>query len=167
MDMFTTLAVAFIGVCILVVMIDQIMIFLQTLLAKIPALPDEFEWYISYAMVVFMSYIVVWRSHFSFFEYLNFEFNHDWEGYLLTAIMISGGSVFIKKQWDLMNYIPTGIFSINTLMKSKKSIKTDVTRNIFNATTGDTSEVTIRESNHHKNKKNYENAGDDDMPMMD
>lgn len=111
------LIIAFISVAILSVMIDKFTVFLEGVMAKLPGLPDRFEWSFAYALIVGIGFLVCSEGHFSLFAYLQFNFNYDWQGYLLTSLIISGGSTFVRTQFGMINEIPSSIGGITTTFR--------------------------------------------------
>jgi len=107
----TSLIVPFIALAILSVMIDRFTLFLQHVMEKIPGLPDRFEKPIAYLIVLAASYIACWRGDYSLFTYLNFAFQHKEEGYFFTALVISGGSMFLRESFSAIDNIPVSISS--------------------------------------------------------
>lgn len=111
------LIIAFISVAILSVMIDKFTLFLEGVISRIPGFPDKFEWWFAYALIVGIGFLVCSEGHFSLFAYLQFEFNYDWEGYLLTSLIISGGSTFVRSQFGLISEIPSSIGGVTTTFR--------------------------------------------------
>jgi hypothetical protein len=91
-------------------MVDKFALVLQQGMKKVPFLPDQFETPIAYLIVFAASFTACWRGHYSLFEYLDFTFAHEFEGWILTALVISGGSAFLRESFDTMNSLP-GILS--------------------------------------------------------
>jgi hypothetical protein len=110
MDQIVALVIPFIALAILSVLIDRFTLFLEGVMHRIPKLPDQFEWWVAYALVLGLGYVVCWQGDFNLFNYLDFRFWYAWEGYLLTALVISGGSTFIRTQFSVINDIPSAVF---------------------------------------------------------
>jgi hypothetical protein len=108
------LVIPFIALAILSVMIDRFTLFLEGIMHRIPRLPDKFEWWFAYALVLGLGYLVCWQGDFNLFNYLDFRFWYAWEGYFLTALVISGGSTFVRSQFEVINDIPSVIYGATT-----------------------------------------------------
>jgi len=106
----SSLLIPFIALIIVAVMIDKFTLVLQHIIKKVPFLPDEFEKPIAYLIVFAVSFLVCWRGHFCLFTYLGFSFNHAYEGWIMTSLVISGGSAFLNESFDRMGNMP-GILS--------------------------------------------------------
>ena len=106
----SSLIVPFIALIIITVMVDKFTLVLQYIMKRIPHLPDEFEKPIAYIIVFCVGFVVCWRGHYSLFTYLDFSFENDYEGWILTALVVSGGSAFLKESFSAMDSLP-GILS--------------------------------------------------------
>lgn len=111
------LVIPFIVLALFSVMIDKLTLVLEGIMNKIPRLPDHFEWYAAYMFVLFGSYLVCWRSDFILFSYLDLHFENPEEGYFLTALLISGGSAFVRTGFSMIETIPTSISGVTTTVK--------------------------------------------------
>lgn len=129
----STLIIPFVALCILSVLIDKFTIFLEKIMEKVPYLPDKFEASIAYILVFTSSYIVCWRGNYDLFNYLNLTFQHIWEGWILTALLLSGGSRFVRESFGVINTMPQvisnvyssigGIFSSGSDLSNTEEIK--------------------------------------------
>jgi hypothetical protein len=111
----TDLAIAFVAAALLTVMVDQIEHFLETVLAKVPFLPDAFEWTLTYLGLWGLATGVCWQGDFDLFRALNFQWEYAWEGHVLTGALIAGGSRLLTKQFKVVGLIPgivTGMASM-------------------------------------------------------
>lgn len=108
----STLIIPFIALCILSVMVDRITLMLEEVMRKISWLPNQFWGPVAYAIVFAAGFLVCWRGSFDFFTNLNFSFHHPWEGWILTAILLSGGSAFVKSSFGMINNIPQAVSSV-------------------------------------------------------
>ncbi|MEW6726918.1 MAG: hypothetical protein AB1327_08170 [Bacillota bacterium] len=109
MDGFISLIIPFIVVAVAVKMVDAVAKWLEDVMHAIPGLPDKVERPFSYLVVFILSYVFCWRAHFSFFTYLDCRFDHEWEGWILTALVLSGGSAFAQASWGLISTIPFNV----------------------------------------------------------
>jgi len=105
------------AVCIISVMVDVMMVVLEKVMHDVPKLPDHFEWPIAYVLIVLATFYIFWQGNFDLFTYFGLSFNHAWQGYLMTSLVVSGGSVFIRKQFDTINTIPAGFSSVTASLK--------------------------------------------------
>lgn len=108
------LLIPFFTLCFAVVLIDRFTVFLETIINKVPLLPDKFEPTIAYITVFAISYLFCWRGHFDFFQYLNLTFNYSFEGWILTALLLSGGSSLVKNSFNIITQIPSSISYITS-----------------------------------------------------
>lgn len=117
MDNVVSLIVPFIALAILSVMIDKFTLFLEGVMKLIPGLPDRFEWPVAYALVLAAGYIVCWQGSFDLFAYLDIFFRHPWQGWLMTALVISGGSTFVRTSFSMIDAIPVSVGSAVSTMR--------------------------------------------------
>lgn len=119
------LAIPFIILAMLSVMIDKFTLVLQEVMRKIPFLPDKFEWSIAYFIVLVSGYIVCWQLDFALFRYFSLEAKHVEFDWLLTALIISGGSSFLRSQFSMIESLPSGLYNLSAtfrkFMPSKSS----------------------------------------------
>lgn len=112
----STLLVPFIALCILSVMLDRVTLMLEELLRKSSIEANKFWGPVAYFIVFAAGYFACWRGNFDFFTYLNFSFKHPWEGWILTALLLSGGSTFVKSSFGMINSIPQAVSNVcNTI----------------------------------------------------
>jgi hypothetical protein len=114
MNSIIELVIPFIALAILSVMIDRFTLFLEGIMHRIPKLPDKFEWWFAYVVILGLSFLVCWQGDFNLFVYLDFHFWYLWEGYLITALVISGGSSFVRSQFEIINDIPSVVMGATT-----------------------------------------------------
>ncbi|MEG6615406.1 hypothetical protein V6C27_03040 [Peptococcaceae bacterium 1198_IL3148] len=123
MDQVIELIIPFIALAILSVMIDKFTLFLEAAMNLIPGLPDKFEWPVAYVLVLAAGYVVCWQGNYDLFAYLNINFNYSWQGWLMTALVISGGSAFVRSSFGVVDAIPTGIGGVTSVVKKFFSTK--------------------------------------------
>lgn len=107
------LIIPFIALAVLSVMIDKFTLFLEGIMHKIPGLPDKLEWWMAYVLVLIFSTVVCWQGDFRFFDYLNLYFT-NWVDYIMTGLVISGGSAFVRTQFGMIDSIPTAVMGVTT-----------------------------------------------------
>lgn len=112
-----SLIIPFIALAILSVMIDKLTLVLEGVMHKIPRLPDQFEWWIAYVIVAILSFIVCWQGNFDLFAYLDIYFNYKWQGWLMTALVLSGGSAFVRTNFSMIEAIPAVLGGVTTTVK--------------------------------------------------
>jgi hypothetical protein len=88
------------------------MMVLEKVIIKIPWLPNKFEPEIAYLIVFAVAFLICWRGNFNFFSSLNFTFAHDYEGWIYTAALLSGGSAFVKASFGMISSIPQVISNV-------------------------------------------------------
>ena len=104
-----SLIIPFIALAILSVMIDRFTLFLEAVVKYIPLLPNRFEWPFAYGIVLGTGYLVCWQGHFDLFAYLAIHFRQEWQGWLMTALVISGGSAFVRTSFSVIDNIPMSV----------------------------------------------------------
>ncbi len=133
------LIVPFVAIALLSVMIDRFTLFLEGIMKRIPKLPDKFEWWFAYILVLGVSFVICWQLDFQIFRYLGLEAQYSWVDWLLTSLIISGGSTFLKNQFNLINDIPS-ILNISSSFKrmiSSNAKKTSKSRKKENQSLND------------------------------
>jgi hypothetical protein len=93
-------------------MVDKAVLFLQFILKYIPFLKDSFEPAIAYGLVTGMSYVACWRLNFSIFAVFGWPTVIPHEGWIGTALVLSGGSKFMREISDHLDYMPGFLSSI-------------------------------------------------------
>ncbi|MDK2820985.1 MAG: hypothetical protein PWP31_950 [Clostridia bacterium] len=89
----------------------------------IPGLPDSFEWPVAYIFVLATGYIVCWQGNYDLFAYLDINFRQPWQGWLMTALVISGGSAFVRNSFDVVDNIPASLGGITSTIKKIFGVK--------------------------------------------
>ncbi len=107
----TTLAKAFVFIAILVGMVDCVTLFTVTIAEKIPYLPDEYHWTISYGFSCALGAWICWQGHFDLFSLSGlFDWwQYHWLGYLLTGCIIGGGSKRLFSYFRNIKAIPSPV----------------------------------------------------------
>lgn len=118
MDEVLSLIIPFITLSLLSVLIDRLLMVLERIVNRIPHLPDRFEPQIAYLLILIFSYGISYYSGFRFFSYLGLLFMYDWMDFLATALLISGGSTFIRNSYDMMNSMPGILGGLTSSIKS-------------------------------------------------
>lgn len=116
MEQIVNLIIPFIALAVISVMIDKLTLFIEGIMTKIPNLPDQFEWRMAYAVVLIFSTIICWQGDFRFFDYLNLFFP-TWLDYLMTGLVISGGSAFVRTQFSMIDAIPASVMGVTASFK--------------------------------------------------
>jgi hypothetical protein len=102
----STLMIPFIALCFLSVMVDRLIMVMEEIMHRIPWLPNRFWGPAAYLIVFAAGYLVCWMGNFDFFTSLGFAFQHPFEGWGMTALLLSGGSAFVKSAFGMVNTIP-------------------------------------------------------------
>lgn len=111
------LIIPFIALVFFSVMIDKLVLVFEAFINRVSFFPDYIEWYIAYVLIFIIAFIICWQGNWSFFSYLDINFNYEWEGYALTALVISGGSTFVKVGFTMIETIPTSIQGVFSSIK--------------------------------------------------
>lgn len=107
-----------VAIIILALIMDNITSNIKKILSKIPNLPDHIEIYIAFLLIWLLGFLFCWQGNFDFFVHLGINFNYPWEAYLMTSLVISGGSVSIKNGLIFIKDIVFIIVSIKSKIKS-------------------------------------------------
>ena len=119
-DAFVPLALAFLGLVFFSPLIDGVVLFLERIMLHVPRLPNTFGARVSFVLTVAVAYCLCWRAGFDFYAYLGMNFTQQ-EGWLVTAILLSGGTKALKRYFDLANLIPMGVFGgLASALKRRK-----------------------------------------------
>lgn len=118
-------------------MADKLTYAIQLGMIKIPWLPDKIEKPIAYLIVFAVGFVACWRGHYSLFSALEFTFDHEYEGWIFTALVVSGGSKFLREASENMDVLPG--FLTNTYGAARR-IVTGVTQ------TGGTTTTTTKQT---------------------
>ena len=118
MESIVALIVPFIAVSILSVLIDRLTLVLEAIMNRIPGLPDRLEWIFAYILVSFISFFICYMGDFDLFIYLDINFKYRTLGYLITSLCISGGSIYVRQQFDVMNGMPSMMSGVTSSFKS-------------------------------------------------
>lgn len=126
------------GVCIISVMVDVAILVLEKIMGAIKGFPDVIEGPIAYILVLIVSFLIFWQGNFDLFLYFTFQFNYEWQGFLMTALVVSGGSIFIRKQFDTINTIPAGFSSVTATVRKfvRSPIVPSSTTSVLDNSTG-------------------------------
>lgn len=116
MEQIISLVIPFILLIIFGQMTDRLTVFLEELMNPIPWLPDKIESKLAFLILAGIGFVICWEFQFNLFGYLNHPGRHDYIGYLGTALILAGGSSFIKQSFDTMNGIPSIFAGLTTTM---------------------------------------------------
>lgn len=109
-EAFVPLILAFLALVFLAPIIDGIVQALQKCLEWLPVKYNDFGTVLFFAITVGVAYVICWRADFQFYAYLNVNFRTLEEAWLATALLLSGGTVGIRKRFELAQTIPAGIW---------------------------------------------------------
>lgn len=108
-EAFVPLSLAFLALVFFAPIVDGVVMFLERVMLHFPRLPNNFGARASFLLTVLVAYCLCWRAEFDFYAYLGMGFSRH-EGWLITAILLSGGTKALKRYFDLANLIPVSIF---------------------------------------------------------
>ena len=112
MQEIVSLAIPFIAIAIFASMVDSLAQALEYMFQKISGFPDYLENVTAYILVFLLSLVVCWQGEFDLFVYLNVKFQEVWQGWVMTALVISGGSSFVRYKFGLIKEIPSGVYGL-------------------------------------------------------
>jgi hypothetical protein len=107
----SNIAIAFIATALLVVMVDRI----TWAIKEVLPFPARVEAVITYLVLCGIASIVCWQGRFDLFTYLGFNWQHPWEGWVLTGALIAGGSSLLVQQFQVVGLIPTIISGVSSM----------------------------------------------------
>lgn len=116
-EIFVNLVIPFIALALFSTLVDRFTLALESIISKIPKFPDHFEWTTAYIFVLAISSFLCWEFNFTMFKYLGLEAKHTAFDWFLTALIISGGSTFVRTQFGVINEIPAFLSGITTSIK--------------------------------------------------
>ena len=124
----SNIAIAFIATALLVVMVDQ----MTKIIKEILPFPPKVESVITYIVLSGIASTVCWQGDFDLFRYLNFTWQYPQEGWILTGILIAGGSSLLVKQFKVVGLIPSIISGVASMFGYGNNIdptqvKSDIT----------------------------------------
>lgn len=99
----SSIAIAFIATALLVVMVDQ----MTRIIKEVLPFPAKVEAVITYIVLCGIASVVCWQGDFDLFRYLDFAWQYQWEGWILTGTLIAGGSSLLVKQFKVIGLIPS------------------------------------------------------------
>lgn len=139
---------AFVMLFVLSKCVDKAVLFLQFILKATPNLPDKFEAPIAYILVSGFSYLACWRFNFSIFAAFGYPTAQLHEGWIGTALVLSGGSKFMREISDNLDFMPGFLSSIinatrQIVVKNTSAGQQDT--NVIIAAQGATSQATEEE----------------------
>lgn len=103
--------VAFIAVVILVVMVDQ----MTKIIKEILPFPPKVESVITYLILCGIASVICWQGDFDLFRYLHFNWQYQWEGWVLTGALIAGGTALLAKLFGTIRTIPSPISGMTSM----------------------------------------------------
>ena len=112
-----SLLLPFIVWIVLAKTVDKMILFLEGVMNEIKFLPNRFSWKIAYALALGLSYLIAWQGNWSFFTYLDVNWNHAWQGYLSSAFLVASGSEMLKVTFKFIEMIPYGISGISSALR--------------------------------------------------
>ena len=108
----TELLFQFVALILVAKLIDPVLWFLQEVLKRIPHLPNVIERPFAYLLSGLLAYFICWSNNFAFFKILGFDAKWEIEGFILTALLISGGSKSLRNTTGELDYLPSFLSSI-------------------------------------------------------
>jgi small-conductance mechanosensitive channel len=134
----SALIIPCIALCFLAMLVDRFVNFLEQGIKRIKWLPlNRIDGTIAYLIVFAAGFFVCWRGHFDFFTFLGFAFNRSWEGWLLTSLVLSGGSKFVRESFGLTGFIPqviSGVYSTFSSLGNSTAVDAPVADPVAPAT---------------------------------
>lgn len=110
MNAYSLLCFACIALAVASKMIDIFINWIENIMVKFIFLPDKIEDTLKFIFIGGLGYIFCWQANYSFFDYLVvIDFNYTWEGWLATALILRGGSVFIEILFKMIEKVPSFI----------------------------------------------------------
>lgn len=111
----TTIAVATLALCFLVVPVDSLTRLLDEFFSKVDFGPDRLEDGIAFIALAGLASLFCWQAGFDFYtRAFDFVWKYRWEGYLATGFTIAGGSSMLTKRFRVANLIPSAISGVSS-----------------------------------------------------
>lgn len=123
MEEVIALIVPFVALSILSVMVDYFTRWVEKIMHMIPKLPDHLEWWVAYVLVFGVGYFVCWQLDFGLFTYMGLTAKFQPLDYILSALIISGGSSLVRTQFGVLNELPSALQGVNAFFKKPKGGK--------------------------------------------
>lgn len=120
---FINLIIPFIALVLYSKMIDKLTEVLGDIMLKVKWLPDSFEASLAYLFILAVAFLNCWQADWSFFSYLDINYKYDWENYLASALVISGGSAFVREGFSAIETIPMSLQGIASTVRNVVSGK--------------------------------------------
>lgn len=118
MESIIELVVPFIVLSILSVMSDVLTRWLEAVMRAIPGVPDKFEWWIAYVVIFGVGYFVCWQLDYGLFTYFGLHAKYPPLDYILTALIVSGGSSFVRNNYGVINEIPSILSGVSSVFRN-------------------------------------------------
>lgn len=118
MEEIVSLVIPFITLSILSVMVDKLTLFLQEIMHHIPKLPDRFEYVFAFITIFVTGYFICWQLDFALFRYFGLDAKIIHLDYILTALLISGGSSFLRVNFSQIESIPSVLQGVSSAFKN-------------------------------------------------
>ena len=120
----STLILPFVALCFLSVMVDRLIMVIEEIMRHVPWLPNRFWGPVAYVLVFTMGYVFCWAGAFNFFAVLGFAFRRQYEGWVMTSLLLSGGSAFVRNAFGLISNIPMIVSEVVSMVTSMVSAGT-------------------------------------------
>lgn len=105
---YVQLGLAFIAICMLAVMVDRFVLAIEAQMKRINGIPDNLEPLIAYTIVCSLGSLICWQGHFDIFAMCGFTWwQHPWLGWILTGMVIGGGTGMLGKMFRMAREIPS------------------------------------------------------------
>lgn len=114
---FISLIIPFVALVLYAHMIDKLIQVLGDIMLRTHCLPEKIEASLAYVVILILAYLNCWQADWKFFSYLDINYMYDWESYLASALLISGGSVFVKEGFSIINVIPMSLQGISSAVR--------------------------------------------------
>jgi hypothetical protein len=116
-----SLIIPFIVLVIFGTMVDRITSFVEGIMKPIPYLPNSLGKEVAFLILVALGYLVCWEFDYNLLAYLNHPGRSIWAGYLFTAIILSGGSGYLKQNFDNMDALPNVLNGISGMFRRTRT----------------------------------------------
>jgi hypothetical protein len=100
------LIIPFIVLVLFGTMVDRLTQFIEGIMKPIPFLPNALSKELAFILLVLVGFGVCWEFDFNLLAYLNHPGRNAYAGYIFTAVLISGGSSYLKTNFENMDALP-------------------------------------------------------------
>lgn len=108
-EAFVPLILAFLALVFIAPILDGVTQAIEYMIERSPCKYNDLGRVPLYIVTTAVGYGICWLGKFDFYAYLNLQFERE-VGWLFTAMLLSGGTIGVRKHFELANTIPVSIW---------------------------------------------------------